>query len=196
MNRFASSPAYLNGLPSTSQTTVYVTGDNGTNQVGVPHRYEVLTTGQYSGTTAITLNGKTDTHANACVADHQFKIMFSRTPSASVGISSNGTLPFTTNGNGEGAFAYAAAANSASLAGFTNWRLPTDAELVAMRNMEAPTGSPDASEFPAITGNYWSSTTRPDTTANAMVILISAGLPTSVVKTTESAYRVWLVRSV
>ncbi len=102
----------------TGQTTSYVTGDDGDLEIGEPHRYYVLSTGQYSGTTNITINAKTDAHSNACVLDEATGLMWSRTLSASVGPTSNGLLPWTTNGSGEGIFTYAAAANAASLAGY------------------------------------------------------------------------------
>lgn len=193
MNRFASSPAYLNGLPLTGQTTVYITGDNGTYQTGYDHRYEVLTTGQYSGTTAITVNGKTDTHSNACVKDHQFKLMWSRTVSASVGPASNGLLPWTTNGSGEGIFTYVAAANTAGLAGYTDWRVPNINESQSLADFEAPSGFPNTTAFPSIPTNTWTSTTRPDVTANALKTQYAVGYPSSDVKTIT--WTVLLVRS-
>jgi len=174
MNRFASSPAYLNGLPPTGQTTVYVTGDNGTNQTGLPHRYEARTDGQYSGTTAIILNGKTDNHSNAVVIDHQFGLMWLRTNIASVGPTSNGLLPWTTNANGEGIFSYAAAANAAGLSGHTDWRVPNANELGSLCNYA--TGI-DATAFPVWdkVNSYWTSTTRAASSLQAF--FVSFGLP-------------------
>lgn len=158
----------------TGQTTSYATGDDGTYQVGENHNYEVLTTGQYSGTTSIVLNGKTEVKSNACVMDHASGLMWARTISASVGPTSNGLLPWTTNGNGEGIFTYAAAANAALFAGYgndpdplKNWRVPTDLELLSIRDMEATTASPNAIAFPVWGTSFWSCTTVPTNTANA-----------------------------
>ena len=104
-----------NRMLKTGQTTVYVAGDDGTYQAGDAKRYSVLTAGQYAGTTNITLNGKTDSHSNNVVRDLNTGLMWSRYALASVGPNSNGTLPWTTNANGEGIFAYCAAANAAGL---------------------------------------------------------------------------------
>ncbi len=187
---------------ATGQTTSYGSGtgvDDGALEIGERHRYTVLTTGQYSGTVNITLNGKTDVHSNACVMDDATGLMWTRTVSASVGPTSNGLLPWTTNANGEGIFTYAAAANAALLAGhgndpdpLKNWRIPFDTELLEMRNMEQPTGAPGA-EFPTIAGNYWSSTTRPDATTFANIVLFGAGYCAPTLKT-SAAYSCWLVR--
>lgn len=186
MNRFASSPAYLNGLPPTGQTTVYVAGDNGTNQTGVPHRYEVLTTGQYSGTTAIILNGKTETKTNRVVIDHQNKKMWSSTNSASVGASSNGTLPFTTNGSGEGLFTYAAAANTASFAGHTDWRIPSMKEIMDILDYEAPTAMPDATAFPSFPSVFLAtSQTAPNATTFFLQISTASGQVSALLKTSS-----------
>ena len=196
MNRFTSSPAYLNGLPPTGQTTVYVTGDDGTYQTGIPHRYEVLTTGQHSGTTAIILNGKTDTHSNECVIDHQYRLMWSRVFSVGVGPTSNGLLPFTANAGGEGYFTYAAAANTASLAGYTDWRVPNFFEVQTQIILAAPAADTDPTAFPAISSTIATSTTVPNgTTTNITIATTTSGLPSVATKTTASA-RVWLVRSI
>ena len=194
MNRFASSPAYLNGLPPTGQTTVYVAGDNGTNQTGVPHRYEVLTSGQYSGTVAIVLNGKTETKTNRVVIDHQNKKMWSSTNSASVGASSNGTLPFTTNGSGEGLFTYAAAANTASFAGHTDWRIPSMKEIMDILDYEAPTALPDTTAFPSIPFVFLAtSQTAPNATTFFLQISTASGQVSALLKT--SSLTTMLVRN-
>ena len=196
MNRFASHPAYLNGLPQTGQTTVYVAGDNGTNQTGVPHRYEVKNTGQYSGTVAIVLNGKTDTHSNAVVIDHQFKLMYSQTLSASVGPTSNGLLSWTTNVNGEGVFTYAAAANMALLAGHNDWRVVNYFELVSQLIYQAPSALPDSTAFPAFPSGVvpTTSTTQATNTSNPMSKISNSG--TDSVQAKTATFRVLLVRSV
>lgn len=193
MNRFASSPAYLNGLPQTGQTTVYVTGDNGTFQSPILHRYEILSTGQYSGTTAIILNGKTENKTNRVVIDHQNKRMWASTNSASVGASSNGTLPFTTNGSGEGLFTYAAAANTALLAGYGNdadplynWRIPSMKEIMDILDYEAANALPDATAFPSFPFVFLAtSQTAPNATTFMLQISTASGQVSAVVKTTS-----------
>ena len=180
-------------LLKTGQTTSYGSGsgvDDGGYEIGIAKRYTVLTTGQYSGTTNITVNGKTDAHSNACVEDIETRLIWSRTVSASVGPTSTGALPWTTTGSGgtaEGIFPYVAAANSAALAGYSDWRIPNDLELQSLREMEAPNANPDSTAFPTgWTGTVWSSTTQPNNTANAMATLFSSGTNGSPVKTTAN----------
>lgn len=162
---------------STGQTTQYGgLADDGFYEKGELHRYTVLTTGQYSGTVNITLNGKTDVHSNACVMDDATGLMWSRTVSASVGPTSNGLLPWTTNGSGEGIFTYAAAANTAGLAGYSDWRIPNLFELITLCDYEASTAYPNATAFPSWSANaVYSSTTGPSLTTGAMFILFASG---------------------
>lgn len=180
---------------ATGQTTVYIVGDNGTHQVGENHNYESLITGQYSGSVAIVINGKTDNHSNNVVKDHSTGLMWTKTASASVGTASNGTLPWTTNGSGEGIFPYAAAANTAGLALYSDWRIPTDLELLGLRNMEAPSAYPDAAHFPSWPTNAWTSVTQPNITTNAYAVNFNVGsLNNGVPKTTGTTFYVVLVR--
>ncbi len=180
-------------LLKTGQTTSYGSGsgvDDGALQVGVAKSYTVLTAGQYSGSTNITVNSKTDAHGNACVIDNNTGLMWSRKVSASVGPTSTGALPWTTTGSGgtaEGIFPYVAAANSAALAGHSDWRIPNDLELQTLRDMEAATANPDSTAFPTgWTGTVWSSTTQPSNTANAMATLYGSGGNSSTAKTTAN----------
>jgi len=134
-------------LLATGQTTSYVDYDDGYYEKGIVKAYTVLTTGQYSGTTDITLNGKTDSHSNNCVFDNNTGLMWSRYVSDSVGPNSNGTLPFTVNVNGEGIFEYAAAANTASLGEHTGWRVPNLFEWLSIISIQ--TGLPNSTAFPS-----------------------------------------------
>lgn len=164
-------------LLKTGQTTSYGSGsgaDDGAFEIGIAKSYTVLTTGQYSGTTNITVNTKTDAKSNACVIDNNTGLMWSRTLSGSVGPTSTGTLPWTTTGSGgtaEGIFVYVAAANAAGLAGYSDWRIPNDLELLSLRDMEAGNAVPDATAFPVwAASNVWSSTTQPNVTTNAIQV--------------------------
>jgi len=185
-------------LLKTGQTTSYGSGtgvDDGALELGVAKSYTVLTAGQYSGTTNITINSKTDAHGNACVIDNNTGLMWSRTVSGSVGPASNGLLPWTTTGSGstaEGIFPYVAAANAAALAGYTDWRIPNVFEYMSLADEEAPSGFPDSTAFPAAISLLWSSTTRVDNTANGLQMSYSNGYPISGVK--PSTAQVRLVR--
>ena len=156
---------------ATGQTTSYAANDDGDLEKGIPHSYTVLTTGQYSGTTNITLGNKTESHSNECVLDNATGLMWSRTVSASVGPNSNGTLPWTVNGSGEGIFEYAAAANAASLSGYTDWRVPNMLELASLLKMEQPSAIPDSTAFPSWPLTLWTTTSRANSaTTYAMYI--------------------------
>jgi len=201
MENIATSKRIRRGLLlKTGQTTSYGSGtgvDDGALQKGVDHRYTVLTAGQYSGTTNITINSKTDTHSNACVFDETTGLMWSRTISASVGPTSNGLLPWTTTGSGgtaEGIFPYVAVANAASLSGWTDWRIPNRVELVTMLDMEATTAQPDSTAFPSIASalNIWSATTQPSNTANGINVNTQTGASNTNAKTNTGP--AWLVR--
>jgi hypothetical protein len=161
-------------LLKTGQITSYGSGtgvDDGALQKGIAKSYTVLTTGQYAGTTNITINSKTDVHSNACVLDNMTGLMWSRTASASVGPASDGLLPWTTTGVGataEGIFPYVLAANVASLANYTDWRAPDANEIDSLWDWEATTCMPDSTAFPVFASNYyWSSTSVPAVTTRA-----------------------------
>ena len=86
-----------NLLPVTSQTTDYsVAGrtskDDGYEQQGQARSFTSLTTGQYAGTTNITVNSVTDTKSNNCVQDESTGLMWAATLSSTVGPFSDGRL--------------------------------------------------------------------------------------------------------
>lgn len=162
----------LGGLLKTGQTTQYGGyEDDGYFEKGLSKQYTILTAGQYAGTTNITLNAKTDAHSNNCVYDRRTKLMWSRYVVGSVGPASGGKLPWTTNVNGEGIFAYAAAANAAKLGGYDDWRVPNWLELTSLLDMEYPNAAPDAIAFPGwpTTDWFWTSTASPTITTYAII---------------------------
>jgi len=77
----------------TGQTTSYHAGDDGDLEKGVARSYNILTTGQHSGTTNITINGKTHALSNNCVIDERTGLMWARyVPDADIGPGNNGEL--------------------------------------------------------------------------------------------------------
>jgi hypothetical protein len=183
------------GLLRTGQTTQYGGyADDGFYEKGLSRRYTVLTTGQYSGTKNITLNGKTDAHSNNCVLDVRTKLMWSRYAAGSVGPGSDGKLPWTTNGSGEGIFAYAAAANAALLGGYSDWRVPNLIEMISILDYEQPSAIPPVTQFPTWneTGLYQVATTYPQSADYTLPISSVPGNIAVQLKT--SSYFVILVR--
>ncbi len=177
-------------LPATGQTTSYFTGDDGANTPGRSRTITLLTTGQYAGTTTITVNGKNDTHTNNCAFDHDTGLMWSSGASATVGVANDGKLTITDAGSGETLPAYVAAANAAALAGHTDWRCPNHIELYSVIDMEAaaastPAGIPDSFAV-------WTSVTLPSGTTQALRIANNAG--TCLAQDKTSTNFVWLVR--
>ena len=80
-------------LLKTGQTISYHAGDDGDLELGVPKRYTALTTGQYSGTSNIVINGKTHALSNNCVKDLNTGLIWARyVPTADIGPAANGQL--------------------------------------------------------------------------------------------------------
>lgn len=176
------------GLLKTGQTTQYAGyADDGYYQKGLLKQYLILTTGQHAGTTDITLNAKTDTHSNNCIYDQRTKLMWSRYVPGSVGPGSDGKLPWTTNENGEGIFPYAAAANAAKLAGYSDWRVPNLLELQSLYHMQTDTVVPDPTAFPTfpVDDSFWSSTTRKAVPTQALWQEYNTGQASISAKTTN-----------
>ena len=172
---FPQSRRQFGKLLATGQITSYGSGtgvDDGALRKGIVKSYTILTLGQYSGTTNVTINSKTDAHSNNCVFDNNTGLMWSRTASASVGPASDGKLPWTTTGAGataEGIFPYCAAANAAGLAGYSDWRIPNISEIESITLREAGVTAPDTTAFPSYPlVAMWSSTTEKQATANAV----------------------------
>lgn len=179
-------------LKKTGQTTAYTPAgrtsvDDGASEIGLSPQYSVLTTGQYSGTTAITIGAQTDTHSNNCAIDHITRLMWNNTRSASVfGTGAQDLLWDATAGAGDDIFAYCDAANLAGLSGFSDWRVPNIRELESLVDYEAASANPDATAFPGFSNGspYWSSTTRPNSTTNALAFGFASGVGQTQVKTT------------
>jgi hypothetical protein len=74
-------------------------------------------------------------------------------------------------------FSFCAAANAASLGGYTDWRIPVDVSLKSLCDMEQPSALPNATAFPSWSGadHYWSATTLPNITPYAMFMHFTYG---------------------
>ena len=88
--------AYPSKLLQTDQTTKYHNGDDGDLELGVTKSYKILSTGQYSGTSNIVINGKTHAMSNACVQDNRTGLMWARyVATADIGSATDGRLFWT-----------------------------------------------------------------------------------------------------
>ena len=121
---------------------------------------------------------KREALSNNCVQDLVTGRMWARYTSAenaAMGAASDGKMPWT--GKLYDIFQWCAAANAASLGGYSDWREPNDMELAGLRNMETPNALPDSTAFPgwSIADYYWSSTTRPNSTSYAMLVHFASG---------------------
>lgn len=167
----------------TGQTTDYTPSgrtctDDGGEQRGKAPSYTIYSTGQYSGTTSVTVNGKTDTHSNGAVLDDVTGCMWSQTVTDNVyGAGTENLLWDDTGGSDEDIFEYCDQANLASLSGHTDWRIPNYIELHSIMNLEASNGLPDATAFPSFPlAEIWTSTTRLSATTQAYNFNTSNGL--------------------
>lgn len=111
---------------------------------------------------------KREAHSNACVLDNNTGLRWSRTLADKMGAASGGLMPWT--GQLYDMYAYAAAANAASLAGYTDWRIPDDVEALGIMDQENRV--PDSTAWPGIAVNtvLWTSTTYKGTTTDGVYV--------------------------
>ena len=171
---------YRQGRPLvTGQDTPYSSmDDDGQLQKGVARSYTALTTGQYAGTTNITVNAKTIAMENQCVQDNQTGLMWMKyTPDSDIGPDTNGTLYWVDSTNHEDVFTFCDQANSESLSGYTDWRVPNVFELFSIIVEDAGIGASfiDTTYFQCVSSYYWSSTTYPDDTTRALLVRFDYG---------------------
>lgn len=129
---------------------------------------------------------KRSAKSNNCVLDNNTGLMWSRYVSAAMGAASDGKMPWT--GASYDIFAYAAAANAASLGGYTDWRIPNDLELLGLRRMEAPNALPDTVFASWPQAYVHSSTTRPNGTTQVLACSFANGDLAYVSNTTSMNY--------
>lgn len=186
------------GVPKTGQTTDRTPAgrtckDDGGQQAGYDHKFLILSAGQYSGTTNITVSAETEAHSNNCVLDGSTGLMWSRYVSGSVfGTGAQDLLWDDTGGTDDDIFEYCDQANAGSLAGHSDWRVPNVNECISIMDQEGA-GYPVDPPFDSFnSANSWSSTTS-TVAANALRMNWSNGLISTGVKTT-TRYPVLLVR--
>jgi len=153
-------------------------------------QYQILTVGQYLGTTAITVNTIVDNHTNECVHDKVTGLMWNRVQTPKIyGTGAQDLLWDDTAGANEDFFNYCDSANISLLSNFSDWRVPNITELVSLVIRDIGIGSPkiNTTAFPLWrTGFSFSSTTNPGSTASAIVVNFNDSLVVSLSKLTRS----------
>jgi len=152
-------------------------GDDGYSEKGYSRRYEVRTNGQHSGTTNITINGKTIAMENDVVLDKRTGLMWMRhTPDSDIGPTNDGKLYWKDGANDEHIFKFCHEANKNSLGGFCDWRVPNYHELTSILDLGQFSPCIDATVFPGCPSDYfWVSSTRPDNPSQAFIVNFSTG---------------------
>ena len=151
--------------------TIVITGsasNNGVKTIATGNvAAEIVTTEALvdEGAGATVSIAKREAMSNNCVFDQVTGLMWSRYVPAVMGTAGDGTMPWT--GQLYDIFQYCAAANIASLGGYTDWRIPNVADLLALLDFEKTTLQPDATAFPSGIGMSWSSTTKKSLTTRA-----------------------------
>jgi len=150
-------------------------------------QYQVLTTGQYSGTTAITVNSIVDNHSNECVFDKVTGLLWIRSETPSIyGTGAQDLLWNDTAGVNEDIFKYCDIANLTQLSGFSDWRIPNIVELCSIAILNSPNARPDNTAFPSLSPTlFYSSTTRVDAVLRAYTLTLLSGTVSSSFKTTD-----------
>lgn len=167
----------FNMLLKTGQTTQYSSKeDDGYWQKGRDRAYLVLSTGQYSGTVDIVLNGKTHALSNNCVKDGVTGLMWARyVPGADIGPDNDGKLFWIDDTNDEDIFDFKDQANANSLGGHSDWRVPNYIELLSIVVLENNPAI-DATAFPSTQAGYhWTASTRKASTTMGWVVSFAEG---------------------
>lgn len=141
---------------------------------------------------AVTIS-KREAISNNTVLDNNTGLEWMRSPFVKMGSSSNGKVPWT--GKLYDMFAVCAAANTASVGGYTDWRNPNMAELFSISDHEATNAYPDTTAWPSLTSLViWCSTVNANVTANSFYYNYNSGTFDGLARTTEATASVLLVR--
>lgn len=165
--------------------------DDGELQKGVARSYTALTTGDYAGTTNITVNAKTIAMENACVKDNRTGLMWMKnTPDSDIGFANDGRLYWYDAVNREDIFEFCDQANAQNLAGHNDWRVPNVFELFSLIVEDVGIGAPyiNTDYFQCVSKYYWSSTTYPFDLTRALVVNFMSGYVSHGIKTTTLQY--------
>lgn len=162
----------------TGQTVKYKDGDDGDLEKGVSRSYTVLTTGQYSGTSNITVNSKTVALSNECVKDNRTGLMWARyVPQSDIGPGNDGMLYWEDAVNSEDIFEFCDQANGAELGGYSDWRVPNYYELPSLVDLGTYSPCIDTTTLPSTPSTYhWTSSTRPDHPPIAFYVYFTNGI--------------------
>jgi len=184
----------------TGQTVSYASGvtdaeDDGGLESGVTRDYTVLTTGQYAGTTNITINAKTIAMENACTRDNKSGLMWmSRTPDSDIGPGNDGKLYWSIDVD-ENIWQFLVEANANSLGGHDDWRVPNASELFQLFNFGNSNPCIDTTAFPSTPNDYfWCNTTKQGDATKAFAFYFGAYSTFSDFTKTTTAYYIRLVR--
>lgn len=108
---------------------------------------------------------KREAMSKNCVQDLNTSLMWARDQPTKFGTASNGNMPWT--GQLYDIFQFCAAANAASLGGYTDWRVPNAFEMINLLTT-TPFIRPDMTAFPSYgEASGWTSTTWEEVTDKA-----------------------------
>ena len=173
---------------STSNNGTFTTHAADANTITV---HEHLTT-EAAGQPVVIKKQETITNGNNCVIDNNTGLMWMRYQDLKMGIAGDGKMPWT--GVPYDLFAFCAACNTASLGGYTDWRVPNYYELLSIFDGEAPTSNPNSTAFPSwVVGYTITSHTKASGTTLA-VGLYSYSMNAAEMLKTSSGGNVILVR--
>lgn len=191
---YTEGPLLKTGQITDRTPTGRTTKDDGGFQRGIAgskadEQYIVLTTGQYNGTTNVTVNAIVDAHTNECVFDKVTGLMWSRTLTPNIyGVGTEALFWDDTAGNDEDIFEFCDQANLSLLSGFDNWRIANILELQSLYVNDNTIAAPrlNKTAFPVWSiDNIYTSTSRAGAILQAFQLSFSTGNTSSTVKTTN-----------
>lgn len=185
----------------TGQTTDYTpvgrtSKDDGGEQKGITKSYQIFDESRFSGTTNVTVNGNTSAHTNEVVLDKNTGLVWSRDVEDAVfGTGAQRLLWDGSAASDEDIFEYVDQANTAAVAGYTDWRVPNINEISSLIiSRESGAAALDATAFNSLSGAFWSSTSQLNITTNGMGISSGDTRILGYAKTTTRSLKLLMVR--